>query len=49
MGHVRLGELRKTRAWNQVIELLASSSDVDGLSAEIADAAEKDLLSVLPP
>lgn len=37
MGHVRLGTLPKTRAWKDVIELIANRADV----ASIADATMK--------
>ncbi len=43
MGHIRLGALPKTKKWNQVVNLIASGADVDGIAAASADAAEHSL------
>ena len=45
MGHVRLGELPKSREWTQVVDLLAKGSDVGNLAAAVATAAEDELIS----
>jgi hypothetical protein len=45
MGHVRLGDLPKSREWEQVVELLAKGSDVTELAAAVAIAAEDELIS----
>lgn len=44
MGHVRLGELPKTREWRQVIALLKSNADVADIAAAAAIAAEDELI-----
>lgn len=45
MGHIRLGRLPKRRSWNQVCELLSSSStDVRNIAVSIAKAARNGLL-----
>lgn len=43
MGHTRLGELPKTRKWNEIVRLLGASDDARGdfSSAEIARIAQK--------
>lgn len=43
MGHLRLGELPRTRKWNEVVELVKSEADVDEVAAATLDAAEKGL------
>ena len=43
MGHIRLGELARSRRWLQVIELLRTGSSVQELAAATADAAETEL------
>lgn len=45
MGHVRLGELPKTRKWTHVVRLLAAGSEVSELAAAVAIAAEDELFS----
>ena len=43
MGHIRLGELSKSRKWRQVVEELRLGSDVVVVAAAAAEAAENDL------
>jgi hypothetical protein len=43
MGHLRLGELPRTRKWNEVVELVKSEADIDTVAAAALDAAEKGL------
>jgi hypothetical protein len=43
MGHIRLRTLPKTRKWNQVVNLIAASADVERIAAASADAAEHGL------
>ncbi len=43
MGHLRLGELPRTRKWNDVVELVKSEANVDQVAAAALDAAEKGL------
>jgi hypothetical protein len=43
MGHIRLGNLPKTRKWNQVVSLIAGGADVKRVAAASADAAEHGL------
>src|SRR5688500_330902 len=43
MGHLRLGELPRTRKWNDVVELVKSEANVDKVAAAALDAAEKGL------
>jgi hypothetical protein len=43
MGHIRLGNLPKTKKWNQVVHLIAAGADVDRVAAASADAAERGL------
>ncbi|SRR5713101_1159058 len=43
MGHLRLGELPRTRKWNQVVELIKSEVNVERVAAATLDAAEKGL------
>ena len=40
MGHVRLGILPKTRAWKNVIELIANEADVEDIAAATSQAAD---------
>jgi hypothetical protein len=46
MGHVRLGTLPKTRAWKNVIELIANEADVDEIAAATFEAADKAFESI---
>lgn len=41
MGHVRLGTLPKTRAWKEVIALIASGADVSAIADQTMCAADK--------
>jgi hypothetical protein len=43
MGHIRLGTLPKTQKWNQVVNLIADGTDVEGIAAASAVAAESGL------
>ena len=43
MGHIRLGELARSRRWLQVVELLKAGSGVEDLAAATAHAAETEL------
>lgn len=43
MGHLRLGQLPKTRRWKAVIDLLRTGADVSELAAATAVAAENEL------
>jgi hypothetical protein len=43
MGHVRLGVLPKSRKWVQVVNELRLGTNVDGIAASAADAAEASL------
>ena len=45
MGHIRLGDLPKSKDWTQVVQLLASGSDTTELAAAVATAAENQLIS----
>ncbi len=40
MGHIRLGELPRTRKWEQVVELIKRDGDVASVAAAALDAAE---------
>ena len=40
MGHLRLGELPRTRKWNDVVELVKSEANIDQVAAAALDAAE---------
>lgn len=41
MGHIRLGELPRTRKWNEVVELLKHAGDAASIAGAALDAAEK--------
>jgi hypothetical protein len=41
MGHIRLGELPRTRKWEQVVELIKHDGDAPAIAAATLDAAEK--------
>lgn len=41
MGHIRLGELPRTRKWEQVVELIKRDGDAATIAAAALDAAEK--------
>ena len=41
MGHIRLGELPRTRKWEQVVELVKSDGDAAAVAAAALDAAEE--------
>lgn len=41
MGHIRLGELPRTRKWEQVVELIKHDGDTPAIAAATLDAAEK--------
>jgi len=41
MGHIRLGQLPRTRKWNEVVELLRSGETAPGVAAAALDAAEE--------
>jgi hypothetical protein len=41
MGHIRLGELPRTRKWEQVVELIKRDGDAPAIAAAALDAAEK--------
>jgi len=43
MGHIRLGNLPKTRKWNDVVSLIARGADVERIAAASANAAEHGL------
>ncbi|MEO1610554.1 MAG: hypothetical protein AAFR90_14735 [Pseudomonadota bacterium] len=43
MGHILLGDLPKTRAWNDVVELLRVGATIEELAGATAIAAEKEL------
>ena len=45
MGHIRLGDLPKSKHWTQVVQLLAGDSNVIELAAAVATAAENQLIS----
>jgi hypothetical protein len=45
MGHVRLGKLRTSRKWRQVLALLDRHADVAEIADAVATAAEGELLS----
>ncbi|MCC7106900.1 MAG: hypothetical protein IT307_17340, partial [Chloroflexi bacterium] len=40
MGHIRLGELPRTRKWNQVVELIQQDGDAASVASAALDAAE---------
>jgi len=40
MGHIRLGELPRTRKWEQVVELIKLDGDATQVAAAALDAAE---------
>lgn len=40
MGHIRLGELPRTRKWQQVVELIQGDHDASSIAAATLDAAE---------
>ena len=40
MGHVHLGELPRTRKWNQVVELIQQDGDAASVASAALDAAE---------
>jgi len=40
MGHVRLGELPRTRKWDQVVELIKSDGDAAQIAGAALDAAD---------
>lgn len=46
MGHVRLGQLPKTRPWIKVVELISAGADVATVAAATVEASEKALLFV---
>ncbi|WP_042426507.1 hypothetical protein [Comamonas granuli] len=41
MGHVRLGVLPRTKAWKEVVELIAAGADVSQIANATITAAEK--------
>lgn len=43
MGHIRLGNLPKTRNWQQVVELVAGGGSVSDIAGQTATAAERGL------
>lgn len=43
MGHLRLGDLPKSRKWNQVVDELRLGADVEAVAAAATDAAERAL------
>ena len=45
MGHVRLGRLRTSRKWRQVVALLDRNAEVAAIADAVATAAESELLS----
>lgn len=45
MGHVRLGKLRTSREWRQVLALLGDNADVAEIADAVATAAEDELIS----
>ena len=45
MGHVRLGKLRTSRKWRQVVALLDRNADVADIAEAVATAAEDELFS----
>ena len=45
MGHLRLGKLRTTKEWKEVVALLGSGADVTDLAAATALAAESEFQS----
>jgi hypothetical protein len=40
MGHIRLGELPRTRRWDQVVELIVRDGDAAAVAAAALAAAE---------
>jgi hypothetical protein len=44
MGHIRLGRLPKRKTWNQVCDLLSSSSDAKNIANSLSKAAKNGLL-----
>jgi hypothetical protein len=45
MGHQRLGELPKSKYWDQVVALLASGADVPEIAAATSSAAEHSMIA----
>lgn len=43
MGHIRLGNLPRTRKWQQVVELLDSGAGTPEIAAATLDAAKRGL------
>jgi hypothetical protein len=43
MGHIRLGDLPRTRKWRQVVALLESGESIERISAATLDAAKRGL------
>jgi hypothetical protein len=43
MGHIRLGDLSKSKKWRQVVEELRLDADLSEIAAAAADAAETSL------
>ncbi len=43
MGHIRLGELPRTRRWKQVVELIKRDGDAAAVASAALAAAEKGL------
>ncbi len=46
MGHVRLGTLPKTRAWKEVVNLIADGGDIDEIAVATMKAADKAFESI---
>ena len=49
MGHIRLGLLPRTRAWKEVIALIAAGADVPQVANATITAAEKAFSFVMNP
>ena len=45
MGHVRLGRLRTSRKWKQVVGLLARNAEIAEIADAVAKASESELIS----
>lgn len=43
MGHIRLGTLRRSKKWRDVIGLLDSDADIEAIAEAAARASELDL------
>ena len=46
MGHVRLGILPRTRAWNAVVQLITDGADVDAIASATSAASDKAFVAI---